>query len=130
MGTPRSSKAQRATPPVDKAKPSKPWAKLSRRSYLRASLDQAELAAENAISGGSWQGAAMFKRLAKGYREELDELAAAEAEARRLANLEGLSSRMAVAATEMSETQLEIFVREYLDRTGARLVVDGGRVTA
>lgn len=125
----RSKAAKRATPPKKRTKRTQ-WSTLSRREYLEQSCRQEERWAEDAADGGSWQGAAMHKRIAVKLRAELEALRAVELEeANRRARTDRIES-LAAKAGELPDPVLEVFVRAYLDRHKAKLVHVGGRATA
>lgn len=117
-------------PNAEDAKPRKAFDKLSREAYLRDALLQAEAAVDKALTVGSYQGAAMFKRIARTSRDELDELVEARREKERPLSHEEIIERAEAEAREMADAYLEIYVRAYLDRHNARLVprvIEGGK---
>jgi hypothetical protein len=118
------------SPAKSKAKPRKRFDKLSRESYLRDALMQAEAAVDQALEAGSFQGGAGFKRIAKATRAELDALLEAKREKDRPLTHDELIEKAEVEAREMADAYLEIYVKAYLERHNARLVprvIEGGK---
>lgn len=106
----------------------KNWEQMGRRRYLRILLRQIHDDLQSAREAGSWTPAERLVGRALAVRNELDTAPPEEAASVADATPEELTAYHQEVAPTLPDHDLDVYAEEWLERLGAVVVVEGGRV--